>query len=362
MLKSDSKPTSLLDIPRCLLVFHQAIKSERTRQNYSYYLGKFVEFAKHRIPDTTIDSLSKIPQEQGQVLLEDYLFYLSKKKIASKTIKTMIDPLKLFFEMNDRIFNWTKIRKMIPEDTVFIKDEPHTKETIIEMLSNMTSIENKALLMVLASSGCRVGMVEYLRICDLKPMSDNCQCMTVYARTKDSYSTFITFEAFEYIQRWLEKRKTRGEKITNDSLIFPRTSNDYSVYFSMLHRRLGLSEKITDRRRKIKALHGLRKRFDTILKSNIGVNPSLAERLMGHSVSIRLDNAYFRPSEQSLFETYQKIISDLIIDDRYQLKDEIAQKDEQIKSLQNDKDLKIKELEQKLEVISHHILNLSNKA
>jgi hypothetical protein len=87
----------------------------------------------------------------------------------------MIDPLKLFFSMNDRVFSWFKIKKMIPEDTGFIKDEPHTKETILKMLSNMTSIENKALLMVLATSGCRVGMVEYFRVCDLQPMPNDCQ-------------------------------------------------------------------------------------------------------------------------------------------------------------------------------------------
>lgn len=344
-----------------MLVFHQAIKSERTRQNYSYYLSKFIEFTKLRIPNATIESLTRIPQEEGQLLLEDYIFHISKKGLAGRTIKTMIDPLKLFFSMNDRVFNWVKIKKMIPVDTVFIKDEPHTKETIIEMLSNMSSVENKALLMVLASSGCRVGMVEYFRICDLTSMSDNCQRVTVYARTRDSYITFITFEAFEYVQRWLEKRKSRGEKITNESLIFPRKPNDYSVYFSMLHKRLHLSEKITNRRRKIKAVHGLRKRFDTILKSNNDVNPNLAERLMGHSTSIALDNAYFRPSEQHLFETYQKIIPDLIIDDRYQLKNEIVQKDEQIKNLQNDKDQRIKELEQKLDLISQHLSNLSMK-
>jgi integrase len=186
--------------------------------------------------------------------------------------------------------------------------------------------------------------------------------IVVYARTKDSYITFITSEAFEYVQNWLEKRKNKGETITNESLVFPRTSNDYSVYFSMLHRRINLSEKITNQRRKIKAVHGLRKRFDTILKSKNDVNPNLAERLMGHSVSIALDNAYFRPSEQSLFETYQKIIPDLIMSDRYQLKNELAQKDEQIKTLQNDKDQRIKELEQKLEMISHHLSNLSTKA
>lgn len=349
-----------MDYPRCLVLFNQAIKAERTRENYNYFLSKFLEFAKPRIPNLTIDSLSKIPQKQGQILIEDYVFHLKTKDVSGTTIKNCIVPLKLFFSMNDKSFNWIKIQKMIPENKVFVQDEPHTKETIIKMLANMRSSEDKALLMVLASSGCRVGMVLDFRICDMKPMPDNSQCITVYARTKDVYTSFITAESYQYVQDWLNRRKQRGENLTNDDLVFPRKPTDYSAYFGGLSRHLGLSEKIASHQRRIKAVHGLRKRFNTILKSKNDINPHIAERLLGHSVSIRLDNAYFRPSETMLFETYQKIIPDLIIDEKYQLQNEIEQKDIQIKSLQDDKDNKIRELEQKLEMISQHLLNLDS--
>jgi integrase len=351
-----------MDYPRCLVLFNQAIKTERTKQNYNYCLSKFLEFAKSRIANLTVDSLSKIPQKQGQILIEDYVFYLKNKELSGRSIKNCITPLKLFFEMNDKSFNWLKIQKMIPENDVFIQDEPHTKETIIKMLANMRSVEDKALLMVLASSGCRVGMVLEFRICDMKPMPDGSQCITVYARTRSAYTTFITAEAYQSVQDWLAKRKQRGENLTTEDLVFPRKPSDYSAYFSGLCRTLGISDKIGNHQRRIKAVHGLRKRFNTILKSKSDINPSLAERLLGHSVSIRLDNAYFRPSESDLFATYQKIIPDLVIDEKYHLQNEIAQKEAHIQTLQDEKDNKIKELEQKLELISQHLSNLSIKS
>jgi len=347
-----------MDYPRCMVLFNQAIKTERTRLNYNYGLSKFLEFAKSRMPNHTFDSISKIPQKQGQILIEDYVFHLKNKAVSGKTIKNYITPLQLFFAMSDKSFNWLKIKKMIPENDLVIQDEPHTKETIIKMLANMRSLEDKALLMVLACSGCRVGMVLDFRIGDIKPMSDGSQCVIVYARTRSAYTTFITAEAYQYVQDWLAKRKQHGENLTSEDLVFPRKPNDYSAYFSGLCKNLAISDKIGNHQRRIKAVHGLRKRFNTILKSKSDINPNLAERLLGHSVSIRLDNAYFRPSEADLFATYQKIIPDLVIDEKYQLQNEIAQKEAQIQALQDEKDIKIKALEQKLEMISHHLLNL----
>ena len=93
------------------------------------------------------------------------------------------------------------------------------------------------------------------------------------------------------------------------------------------------------------ACHGFRKRFDTVLKSNRMVNISLAERLMGHSRTIPLDNSYFKPVVEQLFDEYQKSIPELIIDEKYRLEQEIKNKDGKIHELESDKDRRIDSLE-----------------
>ena len=55
------------------------------------------------------------------------------------------------------------------------------------------------------------------------------------------------------------------------------------------------------------------------------VNISLAERLMGHSQTIPLDNSYFKPVIEQLFDEYQKAIPQLIIDEKYRLEEEIKE-------------------------------------
>ena len=60
--------------------------------------------------------------------------------------------------------------------------------------------------------------------------------------------------------------------------------------------------------------HGFRKRFNTILKMTPNMNISLAEKMMGHSVTVALDNVYLDPTVKQLFTEYKKAIFELIID------------------------------------------------
>ena len=89
----------------------------------------------------------------------------------------------------------------------------------------------------------------------------------------------------------------------------------------------------------------MRKRFDTVLKSNREVNISLAERLMGHSKTIPLDNSYFKPVIEQLFDEYQKSIPQLLIDEKYRLAEQIKKKDKKIHEIESDKDRRITSLE-----------------
>ena len=86
--------------------------------------------------------------------------------------------------------------------------------------------------------------------------------------------------------------------------------------------------------------HGLRRRFNTILKLRDGSNPTIIERLMGHSMG--LDNSYFQPTLEQLFAEYQKGMADLTIDDAERLLVERKEVEKQISEFESQK------LEQKL--------------
>jgi len=98
-----------------------------------------------------------------------------------------------------------------------------------------------------------------------------------------------------------------------------------------------------------KALNtAFRKRFNTIVKSTNGINPHLAEKLMGHSVTIPLDNTYMDPEIDKLFNEFVKVIPALTVDESLKLKAEIKAKNDLIKKQESEKDTLIQEFRERL--------------
>jgi len=286
-------------------------------------------------------------------MIEDYVIYHKSRNKSASYIAGKVSALKLFFSMNDVIINWDKIRKMLPEKTKPAGDKAYSTEQIQVLLKNTAYPEYKALIHFMSASGVRVGCFEELKIKDLTDMANGCKCVKVYADTIHEYFTFIHHEAVESLNEYLETRKKNGEKITDDSWVFCSPYDNTKPFLAMtITSTLGRyvkkfigREKSKSGRYSIMSCHGLRKRFDTVLKSNRNVNISLAERLMGHSKTIPLDNSYFKPVIEQLFDEYQKSIPELIIDEKYQLEQEIRNKNRKIHDLEADKDRRIDGLE-----------------
>ena len=103
------------------------------------------------------------------------------------------------------------------------------------------------------------------------------------------------------------------------------------------------------------ATHGFRKRFATILKSNKEINLSISEKLLGHSTTVQLDNVYFKPTLDVMYEEYQKAIPELVLNESMKLKLELEKKNNELSSLES-KDHRIEQLENTL---SRLVLNLN---
>jgi len=339
----------LLNQQRSLLIFYSAIKSEKTKLLYENLLDGFL---RHFIIKN-YDSLLQIEPKKLQEMIEDYVMYDRSQNKSKSYIASKVASLKLFFSMNDVILNWDKIRKMFPEKTKPTGDKAYSTAQVQVLLKNTVNPEFKALIHFMASSGVRVGCFEEFRIRDITDMANGCKCVKVYADTRHEYFTFIHKEAVEALDEYLESRRRKGEKITGDSWVFC-SPFDYSkpLHIKIITATLSRyvkkflgREKSRSGRYSIMSCHGFRKRFDTVLKSNRMVNISLAERLMGHSQTIPLDNAYFKPTLEQLFEEYQKAIPELIIDEKYRLEQELKNKEGKIHELESDKDRRIDSLE-----------------
>jgi integrase len=339
-------------LDRAELRFHNAIKSEATRLQYDYALKKFCEYAKI----TQASGILQLKDEFLQEILEDYLIHLKKRELSLSTIKLRFAAVELFLSMNDKILNFKKIRKMFPvQDKKRTGERPWTNEEIKKMLEGTKRLRNKVIIHVLASTGCRIGGLEGLKIKHVEDMPDNCKSVLFYAGTNEEYVSFLTPEASKILEEYKKERRNAGELVAPESPLFREeysVGRQKSVGMNLKALRTSMDTVVSKvrgrgekwKRHDVQMNHGFRKRFDTILKNKENPNISKIERMMSHSSrTIPLDTSYYRPTTLQLFEEFKKAIFDLTIDDSERL---LLERDENVK-LKEEKDRVVIEKEEK---------------
>ena len=350
---------------RSFILFDSAIKSPKTRESYIGYLNEFRDFFIIK----NYDKLIEIAPKKLQEMLENFIISQTKQGLSLSYINGKISALKLFFAMNDIVaLNWIKLSKMKPEKKKLTGDMPYKTEDIQQILRVVGSnLKFRCLVHVISASGMRIGSFEELKLKHIQDMPNGCKSILVYEDDKAEYTTFIHQEAVEALDEYLEYRTKSGEVLTPESWVFPSKSdcNKPALTVSMRTQmaRYAHYNDVKSKKRgryEIQACHGFRKRFDTILKSNYNVNINLAEKMMGHSTTIPLDNVYFKPAIEQLFDEYQKAIPELMIEDKFRFEQQLKKKDEQINEL-NQKDNEIDILKNTILEIKNNMLELQNR-
>ena len=347
-----------------MALFHSAIKSSKTKIGYDFALKQFLEH--YQIKS---NELIEVESKEIQKMLEQYTLFLREKEKSPSTIKTFYCALNLFLSMNDVIINWVKIRKMSPEGKKARGDKAYTSEQIKQILKLFSfNLKYTALTHFLSASAVREGFSEELKIKHLKDMPNGCKAVTVYADHKKEYTTFIHAEAVKALDEYFESRKKKGEILTDDSWVFTSakntskalSTNNIVTHFSHRCKNNIDRGEFKNGRYDIAITYGIRKRWDTIAKLNPNVNRDVIEKMFGHSSRIPLDNGYFKPVLEVMFEEYKKLIPDLVLDESFKLKLEIEKKNQRIDELES-KSLEIVSLKSRLEEIEAHIINASSK-
>ena len=98
--------------------------------------------------------------------------------------------------MNDIIINWQKLNKGIPRGNSAAEDRAPTIEEIQKLLE-YPDRRIKPIVLILLSSGIRVGAFETLKWKHIIPIKDGQENivaarMTVYPGDREEYFTFIT--------------------------------------------------------------------------------------------------------------------------------------------------------------------------
>jgi len=348
---------------RSLVIFNSALKTKATELLYMKFVTKF----KDHFVIKSFDDILTIDVKKLQEMLENYIMYQNQQGHSLSYVSGELSALKLFFAMNDVLgLNWIKLNKMKPDRKKATGGRPYSTKDVQVMLTTIPNLKFRCIIHMLSASGMRIGAFEELQLKHIQDMPNGCKSVLVHDDDKAEYTTFIHHEAVEALDEYLAYRTRLGERLTPESWLI--VSNDYSkpALTSTLQTCMSRyahkdSNEVKKRGRfETMACHGFRKRFNTILKSNPNININIAEKLMSHSTTIPLDNVYFKPAIEQLFEEYQKAIPDLMIDDKYRLQEQLKEKDEKINEL-NQKDDEINILKQTILEIKSNMLEIQNK-
>lgn len=245
----------------------------------------------------------------------------------------IVNWLKKFYEMNDVILNWKKLSQYLGEYQRTNKDRAYNHDEI-KTLVDRADVRMKAILLLLATTGIRIGAIPELKIRHLTGNK-----ITVYENTKEEYITFCTPESENAVEVYLDYRRRSGEKLSPDAPLFrkqfdmndleqirkrsePIKLNTLNKLLDVHLQRCGLRtvHPVESKRKEIARAHGFRKFFTTQLV-NVRINPEIREMLLGHKIG--LSSAYYRPTENDILVEYEKAIDVLTIDPANRLRKKV---------------------------------------
>jgi integrase len=328
-----------------------SIKSEATAYQYKGALRRYLSY-RHQ------DNLEELLITPNTKIIESdiiaYLVFMRSQKTSWNHRSGQISALKHFFKMNDIQLNWYKISKYLGEHTRVVKDRAYTTEEIQQILTKADE-RMRCVVLLLASTGMRIGAVPSLKITDLKKIEDyNLYQIIAYSNSEEEYYCFCTPEAAASIDSYLLYRERYGEKLTpNSPLIremfntqdplkgrYPRHISLYAISENIqnLLLRAGINTEVKQtessqrgrERKEIARCHGFRK-FATTNMIRSKVNPEAREMMLGHSIG--LSDSYYRPDANEILQEYIKAVDLLTINEENRLQRKV--KDLQTREVQH---------------------------
>jgi integrase len=285
----------------------------RTYQSYTKLYLEFIYNSEISDLDAKADQyLSENRHYQAD--LEDW--YASVKNYNPLTIRTKLNAIKIFLRKNGIKFDeefWKDLCSNIKGARPRTMDRAPTKAELRKIVMN-SPINGKALFLVLASSGARIGEALKIDVRDIDLTKDPAQ-ITLRGEGTKTHNTrisFISSEATEWVKDWLKSResyiKTSTEKgrmhIAKDTnVLFPFNATTAQVIWNNALEKVGLTEKDPSTRRFLVHIHSLRKFFSSSM-NKAGVPNDIVEAIMGHEGYLRA--AYRRYAIEELADFYKK--------------------------------------------------------
>lgn len=246
------------------------------------------------------DQLLQGSQEEIENRIIAYLQHLEERGLAYNTKNKAFAAIRKFYSKNRRPIDVDYLSDYVGQFDVVTTDRAYTKAEIIALIKAATSTRLKAIILLLFTSGMRIGAIavhdykqqpSVMKVGDLLPFKKyGLFAITVYSGTPQQHTTFCTPQASNIVMDYLRAR-SRKEQVTPDSLLFcnkydeqmPLTVSTISNEVSSLLVKLKLRSP-GKRRHDVQVLHGLRKAWDSTLIHETNVDDTKRKLMYNHKL------------------------------------------------------------------------------
>jgi integrase len=301
-------------------------KSTSTLRFYRSGRKKFEQFCRYEIKADIPETARRVKQGEIDVykLLDRYADGLQGQGLRAKTVVGYANGAKKILRHHDvLILNELFLEKVTLPTVEEILDEAPTPDEI-RLILGRCSPRMKALILVLATSGMRLGEALLLRTKDVEFTSNPVRILIPAAYTKNSREreTYITEEASTATNEWLAIRKAKSlvsgtrNTVTAESRLFNfegvahMAEKGASHVFRRVMRHFPELDRPTCDGHRVHKIHfhSFRKFFFSRTMPVIG--EERAHALMGHSFYMK---TYYRRSKEDRMADYAKCVDALAI-------------------------------------------------
>jgi integrase len=198
--------------------FVNSLRSKETKIHYTNWLADFLNYL-----NISCDKVLELNSNQLQQEIINYTIDMrDNRKLSPSSIRSHISAIQTFLIINDfGGINWIKVKKFVGEFYKVADDRPYTRDEIKQLVDAAHSLRDKAIILLLSSSGIRVGGLVRLQLKHLIPNNKyGIYQIDVYKKSREAYTTFCTPESRDAIDLYLDWRRKLGERLTPESPLF----------------------------------------------------------------------------------------------------------------------------------------------
>ena len=362
-MKLNPDDIKILDDKKPLDLFTQSTKSDRTRYVYMCKLRQILcDYLEDVLSGTfeervaeILDKGRKEPAWTLGLMIELACMLQERTKLerddpeylSPTSINTNFAPLKKIFVVNDVALPWNRIRATFPEIKTY-DTRGWTKDEVHKILRHARGAIDRAIILVMASSGVRIGGME-LKWGHIIPIYDEggrlrkggsvleedasksvvCAMLRVYANTNHEYEAFITPEAYVAVQDYLAvwSREAGREPEPDDPFLKKAGSSVIGLTCDGIKQRAykaiwstGLRGSKTKKgaRYDVPGMNGFRRFCNKALKDAKSDDSTLSslikkERMLGHVGLDKMDRSYFKTNMLEVAKEYLSAVPNLTI-------------------------------------------------